>query len=164
MKPFRFGVSAWHVASRAELADKARKVEALGYDTLSFPDHLTDRIAPMPALVIAAEATSRLRVGTNVLNNDLRNPVLVAREAAAVDLLTDGRLQLGLGAGSIKSEYDEAGLFFDAGRVRVERLAEAVTVIKGLLKGEQVTFFGGIIRSPVTPLTRFRFRSPIRRS
>jgi probable F420-dependent oxidoreductase len=142
MKPFRFGISVWQVASRAELADKARKVEALGYDTLGFPDHLTDRIAPIPALVTAAEATSRLRVGTNVLNNDLRHPELVAREAAAVDLLTDGRLQLGLSAGSIKSEYDEAGLRCETGRVRVERLAEAVSVIKGLLKGEQVTFSG----------------------
>ncbi len=142
MKPFRFGISVWHVASRAELADKAKKIEALGYDTLSFPDHLNERIAPMPALVTAAEATNRLRVGTSVLNNDLRHPVLVAREAAAVDLLTDGRLQLGLGAGSIKSEYDQAGLRFEAGRVRVERLAEAVTVIKGLLKGEEVTFSG----------------------
>jgi len=109
MKPFRFGISIWHVGSRAELADRARKIEALGYDTLSFPDHLTDRIAPLPALVTAANATTRLRVGTNVLNNDLRHPVLVAREAAAVDLLTDGRLQLGLGAGSIRSEYDEVG-------------------------------------------------------
>src|SRR5437868_2108830 len=118
MRPFRFGVGVWHVASRAELADKARKVEALGYDTLSFPDHLTDRIAPMPAVMTAAEATTRLRIGTNVLNNDLRHPVLVAREAAAVDLLSDGRLQLGLGAGSIKSEYDEAGFGFDPGRVR----------------------------------------------
>src|SRR5436189_5292357 len=142
MKPFRFGVSVWHVASRAELAEKARKIEALGYDTLSFPDHLTDRIAPLPALVTAANATTRLRVGTNVLNNDLRHPVLVAREAAAVDLLTDGRLQLGLGAGSIRSEYDEAGLPFASGRVRVERLAEAVTVIKRLLNGEAVTFAG----------------------
>jgi probable F420-dependent oxidoreductase len=142
MKPFRFGISVWQVASRAELADKARKVEALGYDTLGFPDHLTDRIAPIPALVAAAEATSRLRVATNVLNNDLRHPVLVAREAAAVDLLTAGRLQLGLGAGSIKPEYAEAGLRFESGRVRVERLAEAVAVIKGLLEGEQVTFSG----------------------
>jgi len=106
MKPFRFGISVWHVASRAELVDKAKKVEALGYDTLSFPDHLTDRIAPIPAVMTAAEATTRLRIGTNVLNNDWRHPVLVAREAVAVDLLSDGRLQLGLGAGSIKSEYD----------------------------------------------------------
>src|SRR5437763_16861682 len=140
MKPFRFGISIWHVGSRAELADRARKIEALGYDTLSFPDHLTDRIAPLPALVTAANATTRLRVGTNVLNNDLRHPVLVAREAAAVDLLTDGRLQLGLGAGSIRSEYDEAGLRFESGRGRVERLAEAVATIKGLLTREHVTF------------------------
>jgi probable F420-dependent oxidoreductase len=142
MRPFRFGVGVWHVGSRAELADKARKVEALGYDTLSFPDHLTDRIAPMPAVMTAAEATTRLRIGTNVLNNDLRHPVLVAREAAAVDLLSDGRLQLGLGAGSIKSEYDEAGFSFDPGSVRVERLAEAVRIIRKLLEGDEVTFSG----------------------
>ena len=142
MKPFRFGVSIWHVASRVELAEKAKKIEGLGYDILNFPDHLTDRVAPMPAMVSAAEATTCLRVGTNVLNNDLRHPVLVAREAAAVDLLTDGRLQLGLGAGSIKSEYDEAGLQFDAGRVRVARLAEAVSIIKRLLQGEEVAIAG----------------------
>jgi probable F420-dependent oxidoreductase len=142
MKPFRFGISIGRVTSRAELVEKARKVEALGYDTITFPDHLTDRLAPMPALIIASEATTRLRVGTNVLNNDLRHPVMVAREAAATDLLTDGRLQLGLGAGSIKSEYHEAGLRFDAGRVRVARLAEAVRIIKRLLQGEEVAFAG----------------------
>lgn len=142
MKPFRFGVSIWHAQSRAEFVEKARKIEALGYDTLTLPDHLTDRISPMPALISAAEATKHLRVGTNVLNNDLRHPVLVAREAATVDLLTDGRFQLGLGAGSIQSEYQQAGLTFDTGATRVERLAEAVAIIKGLLKGEQVTFAG----------------------
>ncbi len=102
---------------------------------LTIPDHLVDLIlAPIPALVAAAEATKRLRVGTNVLNNDLRHPVLLAREAASVDLLTDGRLQLGLGVGSIRSEYERAGLKFDRGAVRVERLAEAVAIIKGLLR------------------------------
>lgn len=164
MKPFRFGVSVWHVASRADLAEKAKKIEALGYDTLNFPDHLNERIAPLPALVAAAEATSRLRVGTSVLNNDLRHPVLVAREAAAVDLLTDGRLQLGLGAGSIRSEYDQAGLRFEAGRVRVERLAEAVAVIKGLLKGEEVTFSGTyyqIDRHTIAPLPIQKPHPPI---
>src|SRR4051812_7613242 len=142
MKPFRFGVSVWHVASRADLAEKARKIEALGYDTLSFPDHLNERIAPLPALVAAAAATSRLRLGTSVLNNDLRHPVLVAREAAAVDLLTDGRLQLGLGAGSIRSEYDQAGFGFDPGSVRVERLGEAGRIIRKLLDGDEVPFSG----------------------
>lgn len=142
MKPFRFGVSLWHAPSRAAFVETARKAEALGYDTLTLPDHLTDRIAPMPALVSAAEATTRLRVGTAVLNNDLRHPVLVAREAAAVDLLTEGRLQLGLGAGSIRAEYDQAGLAFEPGATRVERLGEAVTIIKGLLRGAQVSFAG----------------------
>ena len=132
MRPFQFGVSVWRAQSRAELVEKARKVEALGYATLTLPDHLTDRIAPVPALAIAAEAAKQLRVGTNVLNNDFRHPVLVARETAAVDLLTDGRFELGLGAGSIRSEYEQVGLDFDRGAVRVERLTEAVTVIKGL--------------------------------
>ena len=142
MQPFRFGVSARHVQSRAEWMDKARKVEALGYATLTVPDHLTGLVAPMPALISAAEATKTLRLGTYVLNNDLRHPVLVAREAATVDLLSDGRLELGLGAGSIKSEYDEAGFSFDPGGTRVERLAESVTIIKRLLSGEQVSFTG----------------------
>ena len=164
MKPFRFGVGVWQVASRAELADKARKAEALGYDTLSFPDHLNERIAPMPALMAAAEATTRLRVGTHVLNNDLRHPVPVAREAAAIDLLTDGRLQLGLGAGSIKSEYDEAGLQFEPGRVRVARLAEAVAIIKKLLCGGEVTFSGRhyrIARHTIAPLPVQKPHPPI---
>ena len=142
MKPFRFGVNVWRATSRAEWVEKARKLEGLGYAVLTVPDHLADFFAPLPALVSAAEATTRLRIGTHVLNNDLRHPVLVAREAATVDLLTDGRFQLGLGAGHMQSEYDQAGLGFDAAGTRVARLAEAVTIIKGLLTGEQVTFAG----------------------
>src|SRR5262245_41591499 len=114
MQLFRFGVNVGRATSRASWADKARKLEDLGYAVLTVPDHLTDLLAPLPALVSAAEATTRLRVGTNVLNNDLRHPVLVAREAATVDLLTDGRFQLGLSAGHMQSEYDQAGLGFDA--------------------------------------------------
>ncbi len=146
MKPYRFGVNVSRAGSRAEWVEKARKIEALGFSTLTVADHLTDLLAPMPAVISAAEATKQLRVGTNVLNNDLRHPVLVAREAATVDLLTDGRFQLGLGAGSIQAEYDQAGLTFDGGATRVARLAEAITVIKGLLKGEQVTFAGQYYR------------------
>lgn len=142
MKPFRFGVNALSAGSRAEWAAKARKLEDMGYWILSVPDHLTEMLAPMPALVAAAAATTRLRVGTNVLNNDLRHPVLVAREAATVDLLTDGRLQLGLGAGYMRSEYEQAGLSYDPGRTRVERLAEAVAIIKQLLAGETVSLVG----------------------
>jgi probable F420-dependent oxidoreductase len=141
-KPFRFGVNVWGARSRGEWIDKARKIEALGYAVLTVPDHLGEFFAPMPALMSAAEATTRLRVGTNVLNNDFRHPVVVAREAATADVLSDGRLQLGLGAGHMKSEYDEAGLRFEAGATRVERLAEAVAIVKGLLGGEAVTFTG----------------------
>jgi probable F420-dependent oxidoreductase len=142
MKPFRFGVNVWRATSRAEWVEKARQLEGLGYTVLNVPDHLADLFAPLPALVSAAEATTRLRVGTHVLNNDLRHPVLVAREAATVDLLTDGRFELGLGAGHMQSEYAQAGLGFDAAGTRVARLAEAVTIIKGLLRGEPVTFAG----------------------
>jgi probable F420-dependent oxidoreductase len=142
MKPFRFGVNVGRAGSRAEWAEKAGKLEDLGYSALTVPDHLADLLAPMPALVSAAAATQRLRVGTNVLNNDFRHPVLVAREAATVDLLTEGRLQLGLGAGHMHAEYDQAGMRFEAGGTRVERLAEAVTIVKGLLTGGPVTFAG----------------------
>jgi probable F420-dependent oxidoreductase len=142
MKTLRFGVNVGPSRSRAEWAEKARKLEDLGYATLTVPDHLTEFFAPMPALISAAEATNSLRVGTNVLNSDFRHPVLVAREVATVDLLTEGRLQLGLGAGHMQSEYEQAGFDFDAGGIRVERLAEAVTIIKGLLNGEQVAFSG----------------------
>ena len=142
MKRFRFGINARDAKSRAEWQDKARRVEDLGYSVLLVPDHLGAMLATIPAVVSAADATKSLRVGTNVLNNDLRHPVLLAREAATMDLLTDGRLELGLGAGYMRVEYDQAGLRFDRGGVRVERLAEAVTIIKGLLGGSEVTFAG----------------------
>jgi probable F420-dependent oxidoreductase len=142
MKPFRFGINARDAGSRAEWQDKARRVEALSYSVLLVPDHLATMLAPIPAAVSAAAATKALRVGTNVLNNDFRHPVLVAREAATADLLTDGRFELGLGAGHMQAENDQAGLPFDRPGVRLERLAEAVTIIKGLLEGTEVTFAG----------------------
>jgi probable F420-dependent oxidoreductase len=148
VRPFRFGVNLWRVGSRATWTDTARRVEDLGYATLGVPDHLADLPAPFPALASAAAVTTRLRLGTNVLNNDFRHPVLVAREAATLDVLSDGRFQLGLGAGHMQSEYDETGLRFDPGATRVERLAEAVTIVKRLLAGERLTFAGRHYRVP----------------
>lgn len=142
MKPFRFGVNMRTVVSATEWAARARALEDQGYSTLCLPDHLAPMPAPLPALAIAAAATRRLRVGTMVLNNDFRHPAVLAREAATLDVLSDGRLELGLGAGHMKSEYDEAGLPFDRGGVRVERLAEAVVILKRLFDGEPVTFHG----------------------
>jgi probable F420-dependent oxidoreductase len=142
VKPFRFGVSVRRAKNRRDWQEKARRAEALGYSSFLVPDHLVDILPPLVSLVSAAEATASLRVGTFVLNNDLRHPALVARDAAAIDLLSDGRFELGLGAGHMESEYDELGLRFDPGRVRVERLGESVAIIKRLLAGEQVTFTG----------------------
>ena len=148
MRPFRFGVSARLAASgpggsRAAWADRARRIEQLGYSTLLIPDHLLPEcLPPLVSLMSAADATTTLRVGTFVLNNDFRHPAVLAREAAAIDLLSDGRLELGLGAGHMQSEYTEAGLVYDPASVRVERLAESVTILKGLLAGEPVTFEG----------------------
>ena len=142
MKPFRFGINVRDASTRAEWQDKARKVEDLGYAVLLVPDHLAAMLATIPAVMSAAAATTSLRVGTNVLNNDLRHPVLLAREAATMDVLTDGRLELGLGAGYMRIEYDQAGLCFDRGGIRVERLAEAVAIIKALLSGAEVNFAG----------------------
>ncbi len=146
MKPFRFGVSAREAESAASWVEQARRAEQLGYSSFLLADHLVSIPAPFTALAVAAAATSRIRVGPFVLNNDLRHPVIVAREAATLDLLSGGRLELGLGAGHMRSEYDEAGIPYDSAGVRVERLEESVTIIKALLAGEQVTFQGAHYR------------------
>jgi probable F420-dependent oxidoreductase len=142
-RPFRFGISVWGATSAAEWQDKARQAESAGFDVLMVPDHLVDgMLPPLIPLMTAAEATDQLRVGTLVVNNDFRHPVVLAREAAAVDLFTDGRLELGLGAGHMKFEYDQAGMTFDPPAVRVARMAESAEIIRGLLAGEEVTFKG----------------------
>jgi probable F420-dependent oxidoreductase len=142
-RPFRFGVSVRSATGAKDWRAKARRAQAAGFDTLLIADHLVEGMhAPLAPLVVVAEATDRLRVGTFVLNNDFRHPVVLAREAATVDLLTDGRLELGLGAGHMKFEYEEAGLRFDPPGVRVARMAESVEIIRRLLDGEEVTFGG----------------------
>lgn len=141
-RPFRFGVCASGAGSRAEWAALARRAEDLGYTTFLVGDHFYWGLAPFAALMAAAETTSALRVGGFVFNNDLRHPAVLAKEAATLDLLSAGRLELGLGAGWYGPEYAQAGLPFDSPGVRVERLAEAVHVIKGLFREEPVTFAG----------------------
>lgn len=143
-RPFRFGVTAAGARSGVEWIEKARRVESLGYTTLVVPDNLQHTLAPFPALAVAATATTTLRVGTYVLVNDYRNPVLLAKEVATLDLLTGGRFELGLGAGrpAADAEAHMMGLAFDDGGVRVARLAEALAVIKPLLAGEQASATG----------------------
>lgn len=128
--------------SAAELAEKARKVEALGYAVLIAADHFDGRLAPVPAMMAVAAVTSTLRIGATVFNNDLRLPVMLAKEFATLDLLSDGRMEMGLGAGWLKVEYDRAGLSFDAPSVRVGRMEEALQIIKGLWGAGPFTFVG----------------------
>jgi probable F420-dependent oxidoreductase len=145
MKSFRFGVHALARSGHDEWVAIARRAETVGYSVLTVPDHLVDGcISPFTALATAAEATSTLRIGTLVLNNDLRHPALVARETLALDSLSGGRVELGLGAGSAMSapEYESVGLRFDDGATRVARLAESVDLLDGLLRGAEVTHAG----------------------
>ena len=141
-RPFRFGLQVARAESRQEWQDIARRAEDLGFDTVLVPDHVGTMLSPMVALATMAEATTRLRVGTFVLNNDFRHPALLAREAASVDLLTDGRLELGLGAGHSAPEYAEIGLAFDGAGVRVARLEESARLLRRLFDGEEVTLAG----------------------
>ena len=142
VRPFRFGVTAPTPSGGTNWAERARRVEHLGYSMLVVPDHFRDHLAPVPALVAAALATTRLRVGSLVFSNDFRHPAVLAKEAATIDVLSGGRFELGLGGGWLRAEYDQAGIPFDAPGTRIERLEEAVTIIKGLLAGERVTFAG----------------------
>lgn len=131
--PFRFGVQASTAASRAEWSDLARRVEANGYSVLTMPDHFDEQLAPVPALMVAADATTTLRVGALVWDNDYRHPVALAKELATMDLLSDGRLEIGLGAGWMRSDYEHAGIPYDSAGVRIDRFAEGLTVIKGAM-------------------------------
>jgi len=124
-------------------ADQARRVEDLGYSTLLMPDHFGDQLAPVPALVAAAGATDSLRVGTLVFDNDYRHPLVLAKEAATIDLLSGGRLELGLGAGWMRSDYDQSGIAYDSPNVRVDRFEEGLAIIKGLLASEESYSFKG---------------------
>lgn len=142
VRPFRFGVTAPTPSAGTDWVERARRVEQLGYSILVVPDHFRDHLAPVPALTAAALATTRLRVGSLVFSNDFRHPAVLAKEAATIDVLSGGRFELGLGAGWLRAEYDQTGIPFEAPGTRVERLEEAVTIIKGLLAGERVTFAG----------------------
>lgn len=142
-RKFRFGVMCSHASSAADFCEKARQAEALGYSTLFVPDHFIDHpLAPMPAMAAAAAVTDTLRVGSLVLGNDYKHPVVLAREAATLDLLSDGRLELGLGAGWMTADYEQAGLELDRPGVRIDRLEESIAVLKGLMGNEPFTFRG----------------------
>lgn len=142
-RPFRFGTGGFPARSRTELVDLARKVEDLGYATILMPDHFeAERMNTFLSLLMAAEATKQVRVGTYVIDNDFRHPALLVQEAATLDLLSGGRLELGIGAGYAEYDYAATGIPLDPPGVRVSRLAESVQIVKRLLARETVTFTG----------------------
>jgi probable F420-dependent oxidoreductase len=139
-KPFRFGVINETPLPTGEWFAQLRRIEELGFATFLIRDHLTpdffgDQFAPLIALTAAAGATSTIRLGTLVIDNDFRHPTLLAKEAATLDQLSGGRFELGLGAGWMRREYDAAGLPYDRAGLRIDRLEESIAVLKGLFAG-----------------------------
>ena len=159
MAAFRFALQASGAASPAAWRDLARKTEDLGYSTLYVPDHLDDQWAPMVALTVAAEVTTTLRVGTLVLDNDFRHPLVLAKEAATLDVVTGGRFEFGMGAGWLATDYAHSGIPMEAPSVRVARLAESLEIMRTMWRTGSATFSGEHYRvedavaspAPVTP-------------
>src|ERR1700722_12894958 len=128
MFPFRFGVHTALAPTMSDWRERARRAEGFGYSVLYVTDHFDTQFGPLVAATVAAEATTTLHVGTLVLNNDLRNPVVLAKEIASLGLAAEGRIEVGLGAGWLRSDYQETGIEYDDPGVRVDRLAESLTV------------------------------------
>ena len=142
MLPFRFAVHSSIAPTMSAWRDRARMAEGFGYSALYVTDHFDAQFGPLVAATVAAEATETLHVGTLVLNNDLRNPVVLAKEIASLGLAAEGRIEVGLGAGWLRTDYEETGIDYDAAGVRVDRLAESLTVMKSLWSEGETTFEG----------------------
>ena len=141
-RPFRFGVTLERTSNQDEIAGQARRAEELGYSCMVMTDHLDARNGPLVTMTAAALATTSLRVGTLVLCNDYRHPVVLAKELATLDRISDGRLEVGLGAGWMTTDYEQAGLPKDRPGVRIARLAEAVSIMDGCFGDGPFDFAG----------------------
>jgi probable F420-dependent oxidoreductase len=156
---FRFALQVSKAESAQAWRSLARRAEDLGYCTLYVPDHLDDQWSPMVACAVAAEATTTLRVGTLVLDNDFRYPVVLAKEAATLDVLTGGRFEFGIGAGWMTTDYEQSGIPMEAPSVRIGRLEESLEIMRAMWRDGSATFSGkhydvhGAVGSPppVTP-------------
>ncbi|MFN8051850.1 MAG: TIGR03621 family F420-dependent LLM class oxidoreductase [Acidimicrobiales bacterium] len=139
---FRFGAELHGPLPGLSWAQSVRRVQELGYSTLFLPDHFSDQLGPIAAMASAALLSDSLNVGSLVFDNDFRHPVVLAKELATVDILAGGRCELGIGAGWKRDDYDRSGIPMESPKVRVERMMEAVLVLKGLFAGEPFSFEG----------------------
>ena len=142
LRPFRFGVQASSAKTRAEWVDLALRTEGQGYSCLTMPDHYDEQMAPVPALMTAANVTTTLRVGALVWDNDYKHPAVLAKELATMDVLSDGRLELGIGAGWMISDYEQMGIPYDSAKIRIDRFVEGIKVIKGAMAQGPFSFSG----------------------
>lgn len=154
-RPFRFGIQTYSAPTPADWREQARRAESLGYDVLNLADHVigpgpalaptnhpVQDVAAIPAMVVAAEATTTLRVGCRVLCVDYRNPVMLAKELATIDFFSEGRLEIGLGAGWLENEYHAMGVPFDRAGIRIDRLIEHVAVVRACFADGEVDVTG----------------------
>ena len=142
LRPFRFGVQSSSAKTRADWLDIARRTEDQGYSCLTMPDHYDEQLAPVPALMTAANVTTTLRIGALVWDNDYKHPAVLAKELATMDVLCDGRLELGIGAGWMISDYEQMGMPYDSAKIRIDRFVEGIKVIKGAMAQGPFTFSG----------------------
>ena len=140
--PFRFGIQLRHAASGSAWREMARKAESLGYSTLFLPDHFEESWSPTVPLTVAAEATTSLKVGALVYDNDYRHPITLARDVAAMDLFSEGRIEFGIGAGWMTSDYEQSGIVLDRPGVRIDRMIEAIECMKRLWTDDRASFAG----------------------
>jgi probable F420-dependent oxidoreductase len=159
-RPFRFGCQAYRPTSGKEWRDLARRVEELGYSTLHVADHVVgpgplaeasghrvQTVAVIPAMAVAAAVTSTLRVGSRLLCVAYHHPVVLAKEAASLDMLSDGRLELGLGAGWLSDEFEAMGIPFDSAGARIDRLSETIDLVEQCFSGQQVDLEGKYVQA-----------------
>jgi probable F420-dependent oxidoreductase len=142
MAPFRFGVQLSTASSGASWRELARTVEDLGYSTLFLPDHFGDQFGTLVALTVAAEATTELKVGSLVFGNDYRHPIVLAKEVATLDLMSEGRVEFGLGAGWMTTDYEQSGISNDPPGVRISRMVESLAIVKSLWSTGTATMAG----------------------
>ena len=142
IKPFRFGVQVTHTPSGAGWAELAKRIEGHGYDVATMPDHFGDQFAPVPGLQAILSATTTLRASALVFDNDYKHPLVLAKELATMDVLSEGRVEIGLGAGWMISDYEEAGMPYDRPGVRIDRFVEGLAVIKGVMGPGPFSFDG----------------------